>query len=105
MARVRVILPRQIGLQFGRPRPATGFSTDLKTLIGANGQTGQSQSRVYAPAGSARGLLEAIAAIRRSGGIVVQQLPGQLGDAREMGCDKRLTEGDSGWVVVDLERD
>lgn len=87
-----------IGRQFGRHRAATGFSTDLKNLVGICAREhGQPRTKTFAPAGSDKSLIEAITRLREAGGIVVQQLPGQIGDARAMGCTHELVESGHGW--------
>jgi len=87
-----------IGRQFGRHRAATGFSTDLKNLVGICARKpALTQTKTFAPAGSDKGLLDAITQLREAGGIVVQQLPGQIGDARTMGCTHELVETGHGW--------
>ena len=87
-----------IGRQFGRHRAATGFSTDLKNLVGIRASEHTPlQTKTFAPAGSDENLLEAIAQLRKAGSIVVQQLPGQIGDARTMGCTHELVETGHGW--------
>jgi len=87
-----------IGRQFGRHRAATGFSTDLKNLVGICAREhGQTRTKTFAPAGSDKRLIDAITRLREAGGIVVQQLPGQIGDARTMGCTHELVESGGGW--------
>lgn len=87
-----------IGRQFGRHRAATGFSTDLKNLVGICAREhGRSRTKTFAPAGNDKQLIEAISRVREAGGIVVQQLPGQLGDARAMGCTHELVASEQGW--------
>jgi ATP phosphoribosyltransferase regulatory subunit len=93
-----------IGAVFGRARPATGFSTDLKTLV----TLGQRQAAVlargiWAPVGSQADLWQAICALRNKGQRVVQALPGQtVSDAEQASCDRQLVENSSGWQVQPL---
>ncbi|MED5606092.1 MULTISPECIES: ATP phosphoribosyltransferase regulatory subunit [Pseudomonas] len=90
-----------IGADFGRARPATGFSTDLKTLV----TLGQAQldapvQGIWAPAEGA-GLWQAVQQLRRDGRRVVQALPGQdAASAREAGCDAQLQLREGNWQVV-----
>ncbi|MBA4503507.1 ATP phosphoribosyltransferase regulatory subunit [Marinobacterium marinum] len=90
-----------IGRDFGRARPATGFSADLKTLMDLSGQlVEQAEDVILAPAGEAQDLQSAIAKLRQAGQRVVQRLDG------ETGCEGRhrqqlLLEGGE-WVLVDL---
>ena len=89
-----------IGQVFGRARPATGFSTDLKTLMDLSGRDfGHREGAVLAPAGSAPGLLEAVRQLRSQGERVISALPGQQGDAADMGCDRLLVEENGNWTV------
>jgi ATP phosphoribosyltransferase regulatory subunit len=93
-----------IGADFGRARPATGFSTDLKTLVSL-GQAirAEEPGGVWAPQGNDAGLWQAVLDLRRSGRRVVQALPGQsLGDARAAGCDSELRLQEGGWQVSPL---
>jgi ATP phosphoribosyltransferase regulatory subunit len=84
----------------GRDRPATGFSTDLKTLMELSGRDFNGHiSAIYAPAGQDSALLAAIAALRAQGECVICALPGQQGAAAEMGCDRVLVQEGDSWVV------
>ena len=90
-----------IGADFGRARPATGFSTDLQTLVRL-GDAIQAEvpGGVWAPVDAD---WQAVLELRRAGRRVVQALPGQgLADARAAGCDTELSEQANGWQVVAL---
>ena len=91
-----------VGASFGRERPATGFSTDLKVLAALSGTERIELKRILAPAGTAPELLEAIRNLRAAGYMVVQALPGQHGGAAEMGCDQYLSDRTGSWQVEDL---
>lgn len=102
-----------IGAAFGRARPATGFSLDLRDVANyfvsrvANraalqGLSQQALGAVLAPLGGDPGLAAAIADLRRAGEVVVMELPGHDGTWREAGCDRRLTLGNGAWQVVSL---
>jgi ATP phosphoribosyltransferase regulatory subunit len=89
-----------IGRVFGRARPATGFSTDLKTLMDLSQRDfGVRAAAILAPAGDTPGLLTAIRELRSRGERVITSLPGQQGDAAEMGCDRQLVEDNGNWTV------
>ena len=79
-----------IGAAFGRPRPATGFSTDMRRVFALSSVKPAPRSAVFAPWSELPGLVEAIEGLRRDGEVVVCQLPGQPGDAQTMGCDLEL---------------
>ena len=93
----------KIGEVFGRARPATGFSADLKTLMRLGSHAAQPLGgAVLAPGGFDPGLQEKIAQLRASGTVVITALPGQTGDATQMGCSHELQKQAEGWDVVPL---
>ena len=89
-----------IGSAFGRARPATGFSTDLKTLLQLSENTYTQTPGIFAPCTNDPAQLKAIEKLRQEGEIVICELPGQTGDAKAMGCDRQLAPGKNGWSVV-----
>ncbi len=90
-----------IGRVFGRARPATGFSTDLKTLMRLSSEQAEPALAIYAPADSDR---SAIALLRQNGEKVIQALPGSQEAPQEMGCDRILCLRDGQWQVEHLEQ-
>ncbi|MFQ5488190.1 MAG: ATP phosphoribosyltransferase regulatory subunit, partial [Gammaproteobacteria bacterium] len=93
----------EIGRLFGRTRPATGFSSDLKTLLALNPLTAPQASGILAPPWSDDdGLRDLIRRLRNRGERVLFFLPGQEDDPVAMGCDRRIEERDGQWVVVPL---
>ena len=89
-----------IGKVFGRSRPATGFSTDLKTLLDLSRHDfSDSAGAIYAPAGNDPALLETVRKLRDSGETVVAALPGQTGGSVDMGCDRVLVNDGGNWTV------
>ena len=93
----------KIGEVFGRARPATGFSADLKTLMRLGSHVAQPlDGAVLAPGGFDPGLREKIADLRANGTVVIPALPGQPGDAAQMGCSHKLQKQAEGWDVVPL---
>lgn len=89
-----------IGKVFGRARPATGFSTDLKTVLSLVEPQIPEVRGIFAPCEGESGLAAAIEQLRESGERVIQALPGQLGGAADMGCDRELVLSGSDWQVV-----
>jgi ATP phosphoribosyltransferase regulatory subunit len=89
-----------IGEVFGRARPATGFSADLRILLDL-GQRDFStpDSTIFAPADNDPALAETVQTLRQSGERVICGLPGQAGDAGTMGCDRVLVIEKGEWVV------
>ncbi len=94
-----------IGKMFGRARPATGFSADLKALLqlgGWNATQSDEEVCIYAPWSDDVALLQFIENLRTQGKRVVCALPGQTGDAVKMGCNKILKQQDNSWVVFSI---
>lgn len=93
-----------IGAVFGRARPATGFSADLKLLSSLSKQYCQVKQRklIFAPYSEDVQLNEKIRELRANQQAVVQQLPGQTGSAKELGCTSILEQDNQIWVVRPL---
>ena len=93
-----------IGADFGRARPATGFSTDLKTLVGlGNAELAEPVTGIWAPHGADPALWQAICQLRRQGERVVQALAGQgCETAPSVGCDRQLVLKEDTWKVAPL---
>lgn len=91
-----------IGRAFGGARPATGFSTDLETLIMLSPRAQERAGAILAPAEDDAALQEAVARLRREGERVCMRLPGQKGTGQDMGCDRVLERREGAWVVKTL---
>lgn len=91
-----------VGRAFGRGRPATGFSLDLRELA-AQVADPAVPGAVLAPRGRDPQLQAAIAALRESGESVVIELPGHDGTWREAGCDRHLVLRGGAWQVEPLQ--
>jgi ATP phosphoribosyltransferase regulatory subunit len=92
-----------IGIAFGRARPATGFSTDVKSLLKQQSISKKTTSNIFAPLSSDMTLDEKINALRKSGKIVIEELEGQQASASEMNCDQQLSFVNGEWVVEDIK--
>ena len=90
-----------IGEVFGRARPATGFSADLKMLAA---QTDVAVADGILAEGSLQdsAFADTVTALREQGERVVLALPGADNDPRELGCGRKLVPGDNGWVIKDI---
>ena len=90
-----------IGKVFGRARPATGFSTDIKRLLNLATAADDSTScdAILAPSNDDTALLQAIKDLRDAGETVIQSLPGQQGSAQDMGCNRELKNSSGKWLV------
>ena len=89
-----------IGSAFGRARPATGFSTDIKTLLGLNNKNVEGRCGIYAPRSDDPDQEQAIINLRSQGEIVICELAEQDDTAEDMGCDRRLELQAGQWTVV-----
>ena len=92
----------EIGRLFGRPRPATGFSSDLKTLMALSPPVSYAPRAIFAPASECEVLQRTIRELREQGECVISELPGQPGDISELGCDRRLQKLKGQWRVVEI---
>lgn len=79
-----------IGESFGRARPATGFSVDLKEVAALLTEAPADPPGIYAEPGDDPALLARIRELRESGERVVCGFEGQSPDFRELRCDRRL---------------
>ncbi len=90
-----------VGEAFGRARPATGFSLELRSLAALAVQSGQVQADrppVAAPWQDDASLQEAIAALRAQGRVVVQ-LPSTGLETWSGPCLKKVS---GQWALVDI---
>ncbi len=88
-----------IGEVFGNTRPATGFSTDLKTLLAFNQEQVVQQAGIFAPAVDDEPLRQAVAKSRAAGERVIVELPGQSGDGQDLDCDRQFIKEKDQWVI------
>ncbi|MDR5873878.1 ATP phosphoribosyltransferase regulatory subunit [Halomonas sp. CUBES01] len=92
------------GRAFGRARPATGFSMDLKQLASLD-VAAPAKGAIWAPAEQAASLDAAIVALRAQGERVIQALPGQRTGPAEHDCDRRLEFIDGRWQPTALTQE
>jgi len=88
----------------GRARAATGFDTDLLTLLGLSKREFRTPDLIYAPAAEDAGLTHKIEELRQSGCRVVQAFPGQQDQPASLGCNKQLVNEGSGWKVATVRQ-
>jgi len=86
----------EVGLVFGRARPATGFSLDLRGAVTALAPA-TSAKAILAPANDDKALLSAIDILRAQGQIVIQALPNSAIDMAELNCDRQLIQTNGQW--------
>ncbi|MBK8750371.1 MAG: ATP phosphoribosyltransferase regulatory subunit [Candidatus Competibacteraceae bacterium] len=92
----------EIGQVFGRARPATGFSTDLATLLLLGSTPTTSGSGIYAPSLADAALDQRVAELRAQGERVIRALPGADVEPRDLGCDRVLVRREQAWIVIPL---
>lgn len=89
----------EVGIAFGRARPATGFSLDLRALLTALPANTLAKA-IFAPYDLDPALTEKIAMLRAEGQVVVQELPGQEAYRAELNCDRKIVKQEMVWQVV-----
>ncbi|GAB5099810.1 ATP phosphoribosyltransferase regulatory subunit [Caballeronia sp. LP006] len=87
-----------VGLAYGRARPATGFSLDLREVARISPVDARG-SAILAPWKHEDTLRAAVAALRDAGEVVIQALPGHEHDLDEFAFDRVLIERDGQWIV------
>ena len=93
----------EVGASFGRARPATGFTMDLRQLAGlAPSPLGEGRvgGRILAPCTDDPALRQLVAQLRAEGRVVVEDLPGHEGARDELRCDRRIEKKDGKWHVT-----
>lgn len=89
-----------IGAGFGRSRPATGFSADLKAMLSLQSETSNEARAILAPSEHDGSLRSAVAELRSSG----EQVITRLSDSDVEYCDRQLVNKKNKWVVEPLKR-
>jgi ATP phosphoribosyltransferase regulatory subunit len=90
-----------VGEVFGRARPATGFSLDLRELARLLPLAAPKHS-IRAPWGNAPELREKIADLRKAGEVVIQSMPGHENVQDEFECDRVLVLEEGNWILKNL---
>lgn len=91
----------EVGKAFGRARPATGFSMDLREIARVAPRAPRSGA-ILAPYLEDSALHAAMQALRDRGEIVIVDLPGHEASRAELGCDRRLVRRAGMWEVEAL---
>lgn len=84
---------------FGNPRPATGFSSDLKILARLMTPVNMIPKAIYAPNVEDHALQETITYLRAQGERVICELSGQHGSLEALGCDRKLVKHGKDWHI------
>ena len=89
----------EIGKAFGRSRPATGFSMDLRELSGLVKPTPYPKGVLASYKKSDKSLDKEIERLRSEGQIVVINLPGHQNDQAALDCDRQLVMDQGVWKI------
>ena len=89
----------EVGRSFGRARPATGFTMDLRQLVALR-PAPRKDGAIMAPCVQDAELDKTIAELRAGGEVVIVDLPGHEGARHELDCDRRLEKKDGKWRVT-----
>lgn len=90
-----------VGEAFGRARPATGFSMDLRELARLI-PSAERKRAIRAPWGTEPALREKITELRKTGEVVIQTLPGHENDQDEFDCDRTVVFENGNWILKKL---
>ena len=88
----------EVGITFGRARPATGFSLDLRGVVTALSPA-VLPSAILAPADDDANLHAKMTQLREAGHVVVQVLPDVPLNTSELNCKQKLVQINGVWVV------
>lgn len=88
----------EVGVTFGRARPATGFSLDLRGVATALSPAILPKA-ILAPSEMNVDLAAKIDSLRDSGEIVIQALPDAVNNVIELNCDRELVLCAGEWVI------
>ena len=92
----------EVGIAFGRARPATGFSLDLRGIVSVLAPAHMPKS-ILAPEGNDKALLSKIEALRADGLLVIQVLPNSEVNLNELNCDTALVLRNGEWLIEMLK--
>lgn len=91
-----------IGRDFGRARPATGFSLDVRALVTLGVRPRPRAGSVWAPIDGDEALEGVIQGLRMTESVVRALPEDAHTDPASRGCDRRLVKRDGQWVVEPL---
>lgn len=99
----------KVGKAFGRSRPATGFSLDLRELARlapSREELGAILAPCSATADDATGMEETIEQLRKQGEVVINELPGHTPSEWEhAGCSRQLVLRGNDWKIEPLRKE
>jgi ATP phosphoribosyltransferase regulatory subunit len=93
-----------VGAVYGRARPATGFSVDLRELVSLQSVHVQPKPAIRAPWVYDPALMKVIRDLRSQGEVVLQSLPNTAQEEEEFVCDRQLVLVSNAWIVQEKVR-
>lgn len=93
----------EVGKAFGRARPATGFSLDLRSLARIVPEE-SGPGGIRAPYANDPKLAALVRRLRSAGDVVVVDLPGHANLRRESLCSREVVKREGKWVVRRIVR-
>ncbi len=87
-----------IGEAFGRARPATGFSADLKQLLKLSQLDNNTQPAIFAPLSDDPALDQIITELRNSGETIIAGLSSS-DTAKSSACKRQLEQDGDTWAI------
>jgi ATP phosphoribosyltransferase regulatory subunit len=94
----------EVGASFGRARPATGFTMDLRQVAGlkldSGLRRGDNHGAILAPCVEDPELEKVVEQLRKKGEVVIVDLPGHESARGELGATRRLEKKDGKWRVT-----
>ena len=87
-----------VGEAFGRARPATGFSLDLRELARLM-PSAERKNAIFAPWSQDAKLRQKIYELRQAGETVIQSLPGHESEQDEFDCNRAVVFEDGQWIL------
>lgn len=91
-----------IGENFGRARPATGFSADLRQIINASTHAESTKNAIFAPLTNDASLSTIVTELRSNGEVVIAGLSDEPDEAKSLGCTRILYNNKNNWIVRDI---
>ena len=93
----------EVGASFGRARPATGFTMDLRQLARMRPfpqPSPRGEGAILAPCADDPQLDKVIAELRGKGEVVIVDLPGHDDARNELNCTRKIEKKDGKWLVT-----
>ncbi|MFZ6726004.1 ATP phosphoribosyltransferase regulatory subunit [Undibacterium sp. MH2W] len=90
-----------VGEAFGRARPATGFSLDLRELARLM-PVAERKDAIRAPWSRDSALLQKISELRKQGEVVIQNFPGHENEQDEFDCNRVVVFDGDQWILQNV---